>query len=153
MKRIFSWLSALLTVSSCVMFGYVLLSAMKETVFKQFEMSMEDIQILEQLGDPTWKTYLLSYFLILFLIIDSAIMIVSAVRNGGSAASVSVLIALPILLFFAFTALEILDANKGEYDKKLFLISMGLYAVSHISMFIFVILSAGKKKTDVPGNT
>ncbi len=139
-------MSALFATSSCVLFGYILTVAMKKTVFKQIDMSAEDIEILERLGDPTWKTYLLSYFLMLFLIIDAVIIIVAMFKNGGSAASAYMVTAVPTLIIYALIGLEVMGDNKYVYDKDVFLVSIAFYAASHITLFLFALFSTEKKK-------
>ncbi len=153
MKRIFSYLSALCTVSSFGLFAYILFKVLDEYIFEQFNMSEEDIEILRTLGDPTWEIYLLSYFLFVFLLVDAVIMTVAAVRNGGSAASASLVMAVPTFISFALIAVNVLDANKYRYDEKFFYISLGLFAASHLIFLIFVLLSKRRNKTNAPGNT
>ncbi len=153
MKRIFSYLSALCTVSSFGLFAYILFKVLDEYIFEQFNMSEEDIEILRTLGDPTWEIYLLSYFLFVFLLADAVIMTVAAVRNGGSAASASLVMAVPTFISFALIAVNVLDENKYRYDEKFFYISLGLFAASHLIFLIFVLLSKRRNKTNAPGNT
>ncbi len=153
MKRIFSYLSALCTVSSFGLFAYILFKVLDEYIFEQFNMSEEDIEILRTLGDPTWEIYLLSYFLFVFLLVDAVIMTVAAIRNGGSAASASLVMAVPTFISFALIAVNVLDENKYRYDEKFFYISLGLFAASHLIFLIFVLLSKRRNKTNAPGNT
>ncbi len=137
---------ALLSTSSCVLFGYVLFVALSKTIFDQMDMSMEDIAIREKLGDPTWKTYLMSYFLALFLIIDAAMSIVAMFKSGGSAATAYMAMAVPTLIFMALITLEVIDGNKYIFDKDIFLLSVGLYALSHVALFLFALFSSTEKK-------
>ncbi len=146
MKRIFSYLSALFVAFSCGIFAYVMIKTVSRTLDKHMEKTAEEIKRLASLGELTWKSYLLSYFLVAFLAVGAVIALIAAIRNGGSAVSASGVLAVPTILFYGLIAMNVLKDNKYEYDKDLFLISLVLYLLSHFMLLIFVFITSKEKK-------
>lgn len=141
MKRLIAAFSALAAVVSAVLVWVDAFEAMKKTLFKQIDMTAEEVAKLEELGDPTWKSYLPVYFLMLFVVLYAVSMTVAAVKNGGGAASVSSIFIIMTMLFSVFIAKDAFGENPLLINTDLLKYSLLLFAFSVFLLFVFTIVS------------
>lgn len=141
MKRLIAAFSALAAVVSAVLVWVDAFEAMKKTLFKQIDMTVEEVAKLEELGDPTWKSYLPVYFLMLFAVLYAVSMTVAAVKNGGGAASVSSVFIIMTMLFSVFIAKDAFGENPLFINTDLLKYSLLLFALSVFLLFVFTVVS------------
>ncbi len=148
MKRLIAVISALSGVVSAVLMWICAFEAMKKALFKQIDMTEEEVARLEELGEPTWKSYLPVYFLMLFILLYAISMTVAAVKNGGGAASISSVFVIMTMLFSLFTAKDALGDNPLLINAGLLKCSLLLFVLSVFLLFLFTILSYRRLKRE-----
>ncbi len=148
MRRFTIFLSAL-SGFLCTMLVWInAFAAMRKTLFKQIDMTEEEVAKLEELGNPTWKTYLPVYFLMLFSLLLAVTLIVAAIRNGGSAASVSSVFAILSALFLGFVSLNALGENKMLLDEVTTKMTLFFFVLALLMLFVFTLLSRTEEKRE-----
>lgn len=133
-KKLCGAVSAVLFTASAAIYWYLNCYSMHKVQFENIDMSEIEMDILVGIGYPTWKDYLITYFLMLFMLIGVISLWFAVFRERGRGATLGVLSQLFSLAFLALLLKQILDAkSKFLYDRQLFNIAVGLA----IAAFLF----------------
>ncbi len=136
-----------LTLSACV-YWYLNIKSMSKLLPDNKDLTEDEQIIIDKVGEPDWKTYLITYFLMLFMLI-AVISIWAAVVNpgmkGSSVAMLSQIVSLGLLVLIY----KDMRANESKflYDGTLFKASVVFMLLSFGSLIVYALLLFKKNGT------
>lgn len=144
--RIAAALSAVCFSASALLYFLMNLRSIFRLLPSKRNITEEEALIMRDIGYPTWVTYLLTYFLMLFMVIGVVALwfaVVNPKKRGSSVAMLCQLISL------GFLALLYKDMRAGKskflYDEKRFIIIAALLALSFLILLIYAIMMFRKE--------
>ena len=134
--------SALCMTASSALYWLMNLTSIFKLLPDKRDLTEEESLIMRNVGYPTWVTYLMTYFLMLFMIIGCVALWFAVVRPEKRGSTVGMLCQLVSL---GFLALLYKDVLKGEskflYDEKRFIIIIALMALSFLILLVYALVS------------
>lgn len=135
-----------LTLSVCI-YWYLNINSMSKLLPDKRELTEDETVIAKKVGYPDWKTYIITYFLMLFTLIALISGWFAAVFPGRTGSSVSMITQLVSLGLEAIIFKDMLaEKSKFLYDKKLFIISAACMVFSLILTAVYAFIKYTKKK-------
>ena len=149
LKRIPGALSALFMTVSAALYWFLNIRSMTTLLFEKLDVSEIDREILTTTGYPTWKDYIITYFIMLVTLTWLIAVYFSVFRPKGRGSSVTLLCQLCALGLSAVVFKSMLDGkSKFLYDKKWFLVYVGCMAASLLfsTVYAFIWIRRSKKE-------
>ena len=134
-----------LTLSVCL-YWYLNINSMAKLLPDKRDLTDEETIIIKKTGYPDWKTYIITYFLMLFTLIAIISGWIAAVKPGLAGSSVTMITQLASLGFYALLFKDIIkEESKFLYDKKLFVAAIISMAVSLVLTILYALIMSFKK--------
>ena len=134
-----------LTLSVCI-YWYLNINSMSKLLPDKRDLTEEETIIIKKAGYPDWKTYIITYFLMLFTLIALISGWISAVKPGKTSSSVTMLTQLASLGFLVLIYKDIrAEKSKFLYNEKLFLASAAFMIVSLLLVITYALIMFYKK--------
>ena len=139
--------SALCLTVSAAVYWYANITSMSKLLADSKDLTEDETLIMKETGYPDWKTYIITYFLMLSTLIACISVWAAAVhpdKRGPSVATITELLSL-ILLVLIYKDIKD-NKSKFLYDEKLIKLSLVLLAVSFLLIIAYALLMFIKKK-------
>ena len=147
LKRIPGAFAALLVTASAVLYWFLNIRSMSTLLFEKLKINEIDREILTTTGYPTWKSYIITYFLMLATLIALVSVYFALINPKGRGSTMTMLCQLFSLGFMALIYKSMKDGkSKFLYDKKFFLISAALMAAALVFSTVYALLWLLNKK-------
>lgn len=136
-------------IASSVIYWYLNCLSMRKLQFETLDLSELDTEILMTTGYPSWKDYMVTYFLMLFTLIAVIGIFFSIRKISSGGTTVTVITQLLSIGFFVLIGRPILKGeSKFLYDEQLYWLAAGLMVLSYclLMLYAFIELRPFKKK-------
>lgn len=144
--RVVAALSALCMTASSALYWFMNLRSIFKLLPSKRSLTEEEMHLMKDLTYPTWVSYLLTYFLMLFMIMGCVALWFAVVRPVKRGSSVGMLCQLVSLGFLALLYKDMRDGkSKFLYDEKRFLIVAALMALSFLLLLVYSIIALRRK--------
>ncbi len=135
-----------LTLSVCI-YWYLNINSMAKLLPDKRDLTDEETIIIKKTGYPDWKTYIITYFLMLFTLIALISGWIAAVRPGLSSSSVTMITQLLSLGLYALIFKDMIqEKSKFLYDRKLFITAVAAMALSILLTVVYALIMTVKKR-------
>ena len=134
-----------LTLSVCL-YWYMNINSMSKLLPDNRDLTDEETLIMKQTGYPDWKTYIITYFLMLFTLIAIISGWIAAAKPGLGSSSITMITQLLSLGFYALLFKDIIqNKSKFLYDKKLFITAIIAMVLSLLLTVLYAFIMFCKK--------
>lgn len=135
-----------LTLSVCI-YWYLNINSMAKLLPDKRDLTDEETIIIKKTGYPDWKTYIITYFLMLFTLITLISGWIAAARPGLSSSSVTMITQLLSLGLYALIFKDMIqEKSKFLYDRKLFITAVAAMALSILLTVVYALIMTVKKR-------
>ncbi len=135
-----------LTLSVCI-YWYLNINSMAKLLPDKRDLTDEETIIIKKTGYPDWKTYIITYFLMLFTLIALISGWIAAARPGLSSSSVTMITQLLSLGLYALIFKDMIqEKSKFLYDRKLFITAVAAMALSILLTVVYALIMTVKKR-------
>ena len=134
-------ISALCYTFSTVMYYLMNIGSIFKLLPSKRNLTEEETLLIKETGYPDWKSYLLTYFLMLFLLIGLIAIWFAVVNPKKRGSTVAMLCQLLCLGFMALLYKDIRDGkSKFLYDEKRFIVIAALLLLSFLILIVYAII-------------
>ena len=150
--RIIAVISALCLTASALLYWYMNVTSMSKLIIGEKDITESETEIMKLVGYPTWKSYLLTYFLMLFMMTGVIAVWAAVVHPDMRGSSVAMLMQLASLASLILLYKDIrADKSKFLYNKTHFVIVTVLMIASFsllliYALFCFLLKNNGRQK-------
>ena len=139
-KKALGALSAAMFTMSAAIYWYLNCLSMSKLQLENIDISEREIEILTGLGYPTWKDYLITYVLMLFLLIGVISLWFAVFREKGRGATLGMLSQLFSLVIFALLVKDIIAReSKFLYNTEILYPAIILLIVSFVFSTLYAL--------------
>lgn len=134
-----------LTLSACL-YWYLNITSMTKLLPDDRKLTEEEHLILKKVGEPDWKTYLITYFLMLFTLLAAVSIWISVAHPGMRGSSAAMIFQILSLGFYVLIYKDIIaEKSKFLYDKTTFLYAVAFMALSFALLITYALISFKKR--------
>ena len=134
-----------LTLSACI-YCYLNINSMSRLLPKNKNVTTEEAALLKEIGEPDWKSYIITYFIMLFMLIAVISIWFAVLHPDMRGSSVAMLMQIFSLGLLVLVFLDILgNKSKFLYNTTLFKASVVLMIFSFGALILYSILMLKKR--------
>lgn len=136
-----------LTLSACI-YWYLNIRSMTRLLPEKKDVTKVEKAYLDKVGEPDWKSYIITYFLMLFTLIAFIAIWIASYHPDKRGSSVAMITQLFSLILFVLIYKGIMDKkSKFLYDESLFKMSVVFMLLSFVLLIAYAVLLSRKDKT------